>query len=88
MLYRWLGYLTYWNLLDYPSVVLPVIAVDKNIDKKDITYVPCSDVDKENHEMYDAELFDGTPVSLQLVGRALAEETLLATAEVVDQALH
>jgi len=33
--------------------------------------------------MYNPELFQGMPVALQLVGRALAEEKLLAVAEVV-----
>jgi amidase len=65
-------------------VILPITTADKNLDAPDLMYQPVSEVDKENFDMYDPELFHGMPVALQLVGRNLAEESLLAIAEVVD----
>jgi len=34
------------NLIDYPSCVIPVTFADKDIDKKDNSYTPISDLDK------------------------------------------
>ena len=36
------------NCLDYSTCVIPVTYADKNIDKKDNTYKPVSDKDKQN----------------------------------------
>lgn len=79
------GYLCQWNLLDYPAVILPVTKVDKAIDLSDPTYQPINDLDERNNRGYDPEVYDGAPVSLQLVGRPLAEEELLASAEAIDR---
>ena len=38
--------LTKINLLDYPSCVVPVTFADKDIDKRDTSYKPISDLDK------------------------------------------
>lgn len=61
---------------------------DKASDVRDSRYQPINDVDRENYDMYDPELFHGMPVALQLVGRNLAEEKLLAVASLVDAAVH
>lgn len=48
------GYTSLWNLLDYPSVVMPVddLVVDLLKDVKDPDYVPHSNpFDKENWEV-------------------------------------
>lgn len=75
-----------WNLLNYPAITLPTGKVDKNIDKADPSYQPVNDTwDKENHEIYDPELFHGAPISVQLIGRYLEEEKLFAIAETVDR---
>ena len=50
----WWGYTSLWNLLDYPSVIVPVkdLAIDPEKDKKDITYQPRENpFDKENWEV-------------------------------------
>lgn len=77
-----------WNVLDYPAVVLPITVADKSVDVLDESYIPCNERDTEGYAMYDPDLFDGAPVSLQLVGRALAEEKLLAVANAVDRAVN
>lgn len=74
------------NLLDYPSVTLPITRVDAAIDLADNEYHPVSGDDKINNDMYDEELFDGMPVCLQLVGKPLTEEHLLEVATAVDEA--
>jgi amidase len=83
---RWWGYLAQWNLLDYPAIILPVGHVEPS-DLPDTSYRPVNGLDRETHELYDPELFAGAPVSLQLVGRNMFEERLLATAIAVDQAI-
>ncbi|KIW80464.1 hypothetical protein Z517_07080 [Fonsecaea pedrosoi CBS 271.37] len=82
----WWGYLAQWNLLDYPSVILPVSHVQLS-DVKDTTYQPVNELDQETYDLYDPALFDGAPISLQLVGRSLCEEELLAVAMAVDRAI-
>ncbi|OAL21018.1 hypothetical protein AYO20_11442 [Fonsecaea nubica] len=82
----WWGYLAQWNLLDYPSVILPVSHVQPS-DAKDTTYQPVNELDQETYDLYDPVLFEGAPISLQLVGRSLCEEELLAVAMAVDSAI-
>lgn len=79
----WWGYLSQWNLLDYPTFVLPVAQVHAD-DVKDTSYTPVSDLDRDNYEIYDPKLFEGAPISLQLIGRSMEEEQLLAVAMAVD----
>ena len=44
--YRYYGYATVINLLDFTSVVVPVTFADKNIDKKQEGYKPLSEIDR------------------------------------------
>ncbi|KAL8863847.1 MAG: hypothetical protein Q9174_007530, partial [Haloplaca sp. 1 TL-2023] len=78
---KYWGYTAQWNLLDYPAVVFPVTKVDKRVDvygseRKKLK--PLSDLDAENHKLYDAEMFDGMPVGVQMVARRFEDEKLLA----------
>lgn len=61
--------------------------VDKNVDVVDKNFKPVSDQDREVQETYDPEIYHGTHVALQLVGRRLQEEKVLALAEYVGGAL-
>ncbi|KAF2202921.1 amidase [Delitschia confertaspora ATCC 74209] len=85
--YNYYGYTLFTNLLDYTSVVVPVTNVDKSVDKVDEPYDFISDTDKGVWESYDPEVYDGAHVSVQLVGRRLQEEKMLAIAEYVGKAL-
>ena len=45
-------------------------------------------LDQKTFEVYDPEVFDGAFVGLQLVGRRLHEEKLLALAEMLGDAIE
>ena len=85
--YRYYGYTSILNLLDWPAVVIPVTTADQNQDVKNVQYQGRSDLDTSNHQNYDADSYHGAPVAVQLVGRRLREEYLLGLAEQVHQAL-
>lgn len=90
---RWVGYTKVWNLLDYTACVLPVGRVDRTIDvgrsEPSVDgYVPRNELDEWNWVLYDPESMDGLPLSVQLVGRRLEEEKVLAAAEIVERLLR
>ncbi|KAI0757556.1 general amidase [Daedaleopsis nitida] len=80
-------YTSICNYLDYAASVFPVTSVDKALD------MPVAPHDFRNHEdeavykMYDPVLFHGLPVGLQLIGRTLEEEGVIAMTEVVVEAV-
>ncbi|ENH65809.1 Acetamidase [Fusarium oxysporum f. sp. cubense race 1] len=71
------------NLTNYTAVVIPTIRADKKIDVFDEGYEPLGDMDRKNWQAYDADLYDGAPVGVQIVGRRFEEEKCLATARIV-----
>lgn len=85
---RWVGYTKVWNLLDYSALSFPAGQVDKTLDKLDEPYQPRNPIDEWNWQQYDAEMMDGHPVSLQIVGRKLEEEKILGAAVVLENILH
>jgi amidase len=85
--YTYYGYSMFVNGLDYTSVVIPVTTVDKNIDLVDHSYQSLNEVDKTIQSDYDPEIYDGAHVSVQLVGRRLQEEKMLALAEHISSLL-
>ena len=52
-----------------------------------VSYVPTCEKDKESWDCYDAELYDGAPVAIQVVARRLQEEKVLTFAEIIDECL-
>ncbi len=72
--------------MDYPCIILPVTKVQPS-DTKETSYKPVNALDQETYDMYDPEKFANAPVSVQLVGRSMQEEQLLAAAMAVDQAI-
>lgn len=80
-------YTTLCNVLDYAAVVFPVTHVDGARDAAQPPHAFRNQEDAAVYEMYDPQLFHGLPVGLQLIGRTLEEEGVLAMAEVVDAAL-
>ncbi|KAF1941663.1 amidase [Clathrospora elynae] len=81
--YKYYGYSTWVNVLDYTSVVVPVTVVDKRVDKKEEVYQAIDEKDQSVYDEYNPEIYDGAHVSVQIVGRRLQEEKMLAIAEYV-----
>jgi amidase len=85
--YKYFGYSSVVNLLDYPAVVVPVTFAAKEIDIKDMNYKGISDLDAQVHDDYQADFYDSAPVALQIIGRRLQEEYVIGLAEQVGRAL-
>lgn len=76
------------NYLDLPSVVVPITHVDKNIDSPLQDFKPLSDWDSESYAEYNPELYDGMPVTVQVVTPRYEEERAIALAGVIYKATH
>ncbi|KAI9158302.1 amidase-6 [Paramyrothecium foliicola] len=85
--FKYYGYASAINLLDFTSVVVPVTFADKTIDVRDTSYKPLNEIDAAVQAEYDAEAYDGAPVAIQIVGRRLTEERIMAIAEEVGRLL-
>ncbi|KAI0735818.1 general amidase [Earliella scabrosa] len=81
-------YTSICNYLDYTASVFPVTLVDKARDRPAPPHAFRNHEDEAVYKMYDPELFDGLPVGLQLIGRTLEEEGVIAMTEVVVAALQ
>ncbi|KAH8173611.1 amidase domain-containing protein [Sarocladium implicatum] len=84
----WWGYSAQWNLLDYPGVIIPGGFTDKAKDVPNKNYSPIGPADKENHELYDPELWHGGPIGLQLIAKQFEDERLLAVSAEVDRVVN
>ncbi|EJD03924.1 general amidase [Fomitiporia mediterranea MF3/22] len=81
------GYTGIWNGLDYPACTFPVSKVDLSVDLKQPRDTFLSKVDEFVHNIYEHEEWKNAPTALQLVGRTLEEEAVIAMTEIVDRAL-
>ncbi|KZF19210.1 amidase [Xylona heveae TC161] len=81
------GYTGVYNVLDYSTVVVPVTKADRTLDIPVTDYTPLSDLDGAICKQYDPDLFNGTPVGVQVVCRRLEEEKVLAIADEVEAVL-
>ncbi|UJO18965.1 Putative amidase [Fulvia fulva] len=83
------GYTGVFNILDYTSVSFPSgVKVDKEKDGKgEEGFEALNEVDKTTREQYDPELCHGLPVSLQVTGRRLQEEKILALVHRIEEDL-
>lgn len=86
---RWVGYTKVWNVLDYTAMVIPFGQVSKELDPTVAPdYVPRNEADKWNWGVYDLDVMDGHPLSVQIIGRRLDEERVLAAGKVVEEVLR
>ncbi len=87
---RWWRYTSYWNLMDYPTVVFPVgrfrAAGHARADAGAVDE-PRNETERVVRAEWDPATYDGIPVSLQLVGKRLNEERLLGMLGRVEDAL-
>lgn len=82
-----------YNFLDYAAGCMPVTFVDKTIDSlpsdfnSSQEYLHLNDISRDLHSLYDADAMHGLPIGVQVVGRRLEEEKVLAGMRVVQEAL-
>ncbi|KAI0895685.1 amidase [Annulohypoxylon nitens] len=83
------GYTFLFNIIDYTCGILPVTHVDKELDKLPSTFniKKLNGVAQGAYKLYDAEAMHGLPVAVQIVGRRLEEEKVLAIMKRVEDAL-
>ncbi|CAO1599035.1 hypothetical protein XANCAGTX0491_002780 [Xanthoria calcicola] len=81
---KYWSYTSQWNLLDYPAVSFPVDKVDKRLDGKEQRSEFLGTLDQENWRLWDPDIFDGLPISLQMVGRRFDDEKILAVLEYIS----
>lgn len=86
--YAYYGYSIFVNGLDYTSVIVPVTTCDKSKDRYAQDYMPINEQDKQAFEDYDADLYDGAHVSVQIFGRRFTEEKMIAIADYVGGLLE
>ncbi len=85
--FRYYGLTAWVNGLDLTTVAVPITLADKAVDKYEPGYTPISDDDKFVYDDYDAEIYDGAHVGVQIVGRRFTEEKMIAIAEYVEALL-
>lgn len=75
--------------MDYTAGVLPVTHVDKELDRlpSDFNIGKLNGVAKGAYKLYDADKMHGLPVGVQVVGRRLEEEKVLAVMKRLEDAL-
>ncbi|TRM68714.1 general amidase [Schizophyllum amplum] len=85
----WFGYTGVFNGLDYPSLVIPVTRVDlekdATVSERHEFYGP---LDEIVYKLYDSpKTFANAPIGVQIVGRSMEDEAVLAMGQIVDTAL-
>lgn len=86
------SYVFLFNVLDYTAGVLPVTFVDSIRDAlpsnfKRAIYPTLSTVAKGSYDNYDAGKMHGLPVGVQVVGKRLEEEKVIAGMKAIEAAL-
>jgi len=83
------GYTFMWNLLDYAAGVMPITKVDKELDvlPADFRRKNLNGIARSAYRLYDPVGMHGLPVGVQVIGRRLEEEKVLAGMERIEEAL-
>ncbi|KAH7247550.1 amidase signature domain-containing protein [Fusarium redolens] len=88
----WWGYTSMWNLLDYPSTVIPIanFRISPELDPREAYYKPLdtNPYDQQNYAMYDPNIFVNQPSTIQIVGRPFDDEELIEVSALVDKLLQ
>ena len=83
----YVGYTSPWNLVDYSVGVVPVARADKNLDPRDDAPAGYGAVDFQVWDDYDPEESHGGAVAVQVVGRRMEEEKVVAMMRVVGEVM-
>ena len=80
---------TDFNQIDYTAGVLPITHVDRTLDALPSTFRlnALNGIAKGAFKYYSADKMHGLPVGIQIVGRRLEEEKVLAAMERLESAL-
>ena len=86
----WKGYTSLFNLLDYPSLIVPLgkFKLDPAKDVKDESYKPSNIWDRDVYNLYDPQTYKDMPMCIQVVGKQLHDEELIAFGKVVDRVIN
>ncbi|KAL8707607.1 MAG: hypothetical protein Q9220_007394 [cf. Caloplaca sp. 1 TL-2023] len=86
---KYWGYTSQWNLLDYPAISFPVCKVDEQLDSRqqEVRDEFLGEQDRENWDLWDPSNLANMPVSLQLVGRRMEDEKIVAVLEYISKAI-
>lgn len=85
--FKYYGYATAINVLDFTSVVVPVTFADKGVDVRPEGFKPLTEMDATVNAEYDPEAYHGAPAAVQIIGRRFTEERIMAIAEEVGRLL-
>ncbi|KAK2029137.1 amidase [Colletotrichum zoysiae] len=89
---RWVGYTKVWNFLDYPALVIPGGRVCQQDVQEPWDMAARGVEDEWNRNLWTSHREEmtglGLPVGLQIVGRKLEEEVVLAAGKTIDDALR
>ncbi|PYH90922.1 amidase [Aspergillus ellipticus CBS 707.79] len=67
-------YTVVWNLLNFPTSIIPYLKADKTLDSTTSCY-------------YDPDVVEGAPTAIQVVGWKFQDEEVLMATDVIDRAL-
>ncbi len=83
------GYTFLWNMIDYTVGVVPITHVDRIEDRlpASFNFKRLNGVAKGAYKHYNADKMHGLPVAVQVVGRRLEEEKVLAAMQRLEDAL-
>lgn len=83
------GYTAWVNPLDWPALTFPVLRAERGVDvARGAEWRGLREADDMIQADYEADFYDGAPVSLQAVGYRLQEERLVGVVERVVEALR
>ncbi|KAM6532387.1 hypothetical protein FSOLCH5_001812 [Fusarium solani] len=89
---RWVGYTKVWNFVDYTALVIPAGKVKAEDCKATWDHAPRNEMDEWNAKIWEENKKDMAekelPIGVQLVGRNLDEEKVLAIGKVLDDMLQ
>ncbi|OAG36140.1 hypothetical protein AYO21_09680 [Fonsecaea monophora] len=75
-----------YNILDFPAAVFPTKLVsDAHLDVEDPNAQPRNDFEARELAKYDAELFAGMPIALEVAGKHHRDEETLAAMRLIEQ---
>ncbi|KAH8830102.1 amidase signature enzyme [Flagelloscypha sp. PMI_526] len=78
------GYTFLWNVLDYTAGVIPVTHVSSDLDILKQPFQPRNAIERGMYSMYDAREMNKLPVGVQIIGRRLEEEKVMAGMKLIE----